>query len=81
MFLKPKDRNSHRRCSVEKGVLKIFANSTGKHLYWSVFLIMFVKSFVQKRLQHTCSLVKFSKFLRTPIWKNICKRLPLEIVI
>ena len=29
-------RCSHRRCSVKKGVLKIFTILTGKHLYWSV---------------------------------------------
>ena len=34
-------RCSHRRCSVEKGVLKNFAVFTGKHLCWSVFLIDF----------------------------------------
>ena len=27
-------RNSHRRCSVNKGVLKNFANFTRKHLFW-----------------------------------------------
>ena len=32
-------RSSHRRCSVEIGVLKSFANFTGKHLRWSLFLI------------------------------------------
>ena len=31
--------SSHRRCSVKKGVLKNFANFTGKHLFWSLFLI------------------------------------------
>ena len=36
-------RASHRRCSMKKGVLKIynFANFTGKHLRWSLFLIRF----------------------------------------
>ena len=34
-------RCSHRRCSVEKDVLKNFAVFTGKHLCWSVFLIDF----------------------------------------
>ena len=29
--------SSHRRCSVEKGVYKNFANFTGKHLFWSLF--------------------------------------------
>ena len=32
-------RSSHRRCSVKKAVLKNFANFTGKHLCWSLFLI------------------------------------------
>ena len=32
-------RRSHQRCSVKKGVLKTFANFTGKHLCWSLFLI------------------------------------------
>ena len=32
-------RNSHRRCSVKKGVLKNFANFTGKCLRLSLFLI------------------------------------------
>ena len=30
------DRSSHRRYSVKKGVLKNFANITGKHLCWSL---------------------------------------------
>ena len=33
-------RSRHRRCSVKRGVLKNFANFTGKHLCWSLFLIM-----------------------------------------
>ena len=33
------DRNDHRSCSVKKDVLKNFANSTGKHLCWSLFSI------------------------------------------
>ena len=32
-------RSSHRRCSVEKGVLQNFGKFTGKHLCWSLFLI------------------------------------------
>ena len=70
-------RSSHRRCSVEKGVLKNFANFTGRRLRWSVFLIKFVKKFVEKRLQHRCFSVKFAKILRTPILKNIYERLLL----
>ena len=68
------DRSSHWRSSVEKGILKTFANFTGKHLCWNV-LIHSVKNFVKKRLQHRCFPVKFAKLLRTPILKNICERL------
>ena len=39
-------KSSHRRCSVEKGVLKNFANFTGKHLCSSLFLI---KTFLPKK--------------------------------
>ena len=36
-------------------------------------------SFIKKRLQHGCFPVKFAKFLRTSILKNICERLLLKI--
>ena len=61
-------RTSHRRCSVKKGVLKTLQNFTGKHLRWSLFL------------SFRCFLVKFVKFLRTPILKNICEWLLLQIL-
>ena len=32
---------------------------------------------IKKRLQHRCFSVKFAKFLRAPILKNICERLLL----
>ena len=35
-------------------------------------------SFIKKRLQRRYFSVKFANFLRTPILKNICKRLPLN---
>ena len=35
------NRSSHRRCYVKKGVLRNFANFTGKQLLWSLFLIKF----------------------------------------
>ena len=53
-----------KRCSVKKSVLKNFADFT-RHLRWS---------FIKNRLQHRCFPVKFAKFLRTPIWRNICER-------
>ena len=58
--------------------LKKLANFTGKHLCWSLFVIklqFFSLQFFKKRLQHKCFPVKFEKLLRTPILKNICKRL------
>ena len=69
-------RSSHRRCSVKKGVLKNFANFTGKHLCWSPFWILLqvfrpATLLKKKILQHWCFPVKF---LRTPILKNICQR-------
>ena len=32
-------------------------------------------NFIEKRLQHKCFPVKFAKFLKTTILKNICERL------
>ena len=61
-------RSSYQRRSVKRGVPKIFSNFTEKHLCWSIFLIK-----VQV-------LVKLAKLLRTPILKNICKRLLLLLV-
>ena len=36
-------------------------------------------NFIKKRLQHGCFPVKLAKFLRTPIFKNICEQLLLNI--
>ena len=71
--------SSHRIYSVEKAVLKNFANVTGKHLCWNLFL-MNSYAFRPATLLKWDSkidlfLVKFTKFLRTPILKNICERL------
>ena len=38
-------------------------------------------NFIKKRLQHKCFPVKFAKFLRTPILKNIYERLLLFFVL
>ena len=53
---KPFSRRSHRRCSVKKGLLKNFANFTGKHLCWSLVLIKLQawrSSFLLKRDSNT----------------------------
>ena len=84
-------KNTHRKCSVNQGALKNFANFTGKHLFWDLFLIK-LQAFrtatslketqglqlFKKKLQHRCFPVKFARFLRAPILKNIYKRLLLH---
>ena len=72
----------YRKCSVRKGVLENFANFTGKYLCWSLFIWSCKPSackFFKNRLQHKCFPVKFAKVLRIPIFRNICKRLLLEV--
>ena len=50
-------RSSPSQMFFKIGVLKHFANFTGKHLCWSLFF--------KKRLWHRCFPVNFAKFLRT----------------
>ena len=56
----------------KNGVLKNFANFTGKHLCQSLFLNKVAglrpQTLFKKRLWHWCFLVKFTKFLRTPVF-------------
>ena len=60
-------RRSHWNSFVKKGVLRNFANFTGKHLFCSLFSIeLQVCSFIEKRLQHRCFPMESTKFLRTP---------------
>ena len=59
------DRSSRSQIFFKIGVLKNFANFTGKHLCWSLFW-----NFIKNRLQHRCFPVKFAKFLRTPFLQN-----------
>ena len=52
----------------EKDVIKHFANFTRKHLCWSLFFNRVTGqracSFIKKRLQHRCVLVKLAKFYK-----------------
>ena len=61
-----------------KGALIIFSNFTGNTCV-GVSSIKFIKNFIKKRLQHRCFPVKFAKYLKTPISKNINERLLLSI--
>ena len=65
-------RNSHWMCYIKKTIFKHFAIFIGKNQSWSLFLI--------KLFQHRCFPVNIAKFLRTPILKNICKQLLLNVV-
>ena len=46
LFCFRKDKSSHRRCSVKKGVLKNCENFTGKHCVGVPFLIKFFSRFL-----------------------------------
>ena len=74
------------RASVKIGVLKSFTKLTMKHLWWSLSLIKLKTlrpadpqacNFIKKRHQHRYFPMKFAKFLRTPVLKNIRERLLL----
>ena len=57
----------------KKGVLRNFADFTGKHLCWSFFLteLQEVCNFIKKRLRHRSFPEEFTKLLRTPNLKTV----------
>ena len=55
-------KNSHRRCSVRKGVLRNFVKLTGIHLCQSFFF--------NKVASLRCFPVSFAKFLKTPFHRT-----------
>ena len=60
-------KSSHERCSIEKGVLKNFANFTEKHLCWSLFnkvAKLRACNIIRKRLQprEICEIFKSTCF-------------------
>ena len=65
-----KNRSSHLRCSVKKGVLKNFAKFTGKHLSQSLVFnkvaVLRSSTLLKKKLWHRCFPVNLEKFLRIP---------------
>ena len=72
------DRNSHQRCSVRKGVLRIFTKFRGKHLCQSLFFNkvggLSPATLLKKRPWHRCFAVNFAKFLRAPFLQNTPRR-------
>ena len=76
-------RSSFPEVFCKKGVLKSFANFTGKHLCQSLFLNKVAglrpTTLLTKRLWHRCFPVNFSKFLRIPFLQNTSGRLLLYL--
>ena len=73
----PNCRSSHERCSIIKGVLRIFAKLIGKHLCQSLFFRP--ATLLKKRIWHRCFLVNCAKFLRTPFLQSTSGRLLLQL--
>ena len=67
---------SSQRIFCKKGVLENFAISQ-ENTCVGVDFLKKLKPLLEKRLQHRCFPVKFAKFLRATIFKNICERLLL----
>ena len=67
-------RNSHRRCSVRKGVPRNFGKFLGKYLYQSLFFNkvagLSLATLLKRKLWHRCFPVNFAKFLRIPFLQN-----------
>ena len=73
-------KSSRPKLFCKKGVFKNFTHFTRKHPCQSLFVNKKSSSFLlKKRLWHRCFPVNFAKFLRTPISKNICERLLLQL--
>ena len=71
-----------QRCCVQKLLLKLRTELTGKYQYRSLFdkvAGLQTCNFNKKRLQYRCFPVNFAKFLGTSILKNIYKRLLLYL--
>ena len=64
-------RNSHRRCSIKKAIIKNFTIFPGK--------LLKACNLIKKRLQHKCFPVIIAKFLKAPIFQNIRERLVLHL--
>ena len=62
-------KSSHWMCSMKKAIFKNFAIFTGKHLFWSLFLIK-LHAWRKKTQVFRVDIVKF---LRKPTLKNIFK--------
>ena len=75
----PTFRSSHLKCSIKKAVLKMFAifhrRARVLESFFNKVAGLRPATLLKKRLQHRCLSMRIAKFLRTPIFKNICKQL------
>ena len=65
-------RSSRSQMFFKIDVLRNFAEFTGKHQLWSLFLIKLQTWRSAKRLQYKCFPVNIAKFLRAPLLQNTC---------
>ena len=81
-FQRWKHQNSHRRCSLKKGVLKNYLKFTGKHPCQSLFANkvsgLIPATLLTKTLWHRCFPVNFVNILRTTFSQNASVRLLLK---
>ena len=64
-------KSSHRKCSVKKGVLKNFANFTGKYFSQAC-------NFIKNETLTLVFSYEVCEISGTPVIKNICERLLLS---
>ena len=76
-------RSSHRRCSVRKGVLRIFTKFTGNDLCRGLFFNRVAghrpAALLKRRLWYRCFPMNFAKFVRTPFSQNTSGPLLLSV--
>ena len=73
--------SSHRRGPIKKLFLKFLQDSQENTCMVGFFIkvaALKASHFIKKWLQHRLFPVNIANFLRTPMFKNICKRLLLE---
>ena len=66
----PSFRSSHWRCSIRKGALRNFAQSTGKHLWQSLFLINLQAEATASDLSRVFSWRFLVYFISTEKWSG-----------
>ena len=76
-------RSSHQRCSMKKGVFRIFSKFTGKYpcqnLFFNKVTGLRSATLLKKRFWDRCFPVNFVKLLRIPFLQNTSGRLLLQV--